>query len=158
VVDDVTRLVKSYDLDHITFIDPNFFVSLKRAREICQGIVDAGLNIQWSAVARVDQVLKFDEDMWELVRESGCRSLGVGAESGSPEVLSLIDKRITVEEIFECSRRMKVNRVGGIFSFMVGFPLDDEPRRQEMMRTVDAVKKVKSIFAEIETPICYYAP
>ncbi len=158
VVEEVARLAKEYWLDHVTFIDPNFFVSLKRARQVLRGMIEAGVNIKWSAVARVDQVLKFDKELWTLVRESGCRSLGVGAESGSPRVLSLIDKRISVDEIFECSRRMKENGVGGIFSFMVGFPLDDEPRRQEMMRTLAAVKEVKSIFAEIKTPICYYAP
>jgi len=156
VVAEVTKLARDYRLDHVTFIDPNFFVSLKRAREICQGLV--GLGIEWSAVARVDQVLKFDETLWKAIRESGCRSLGVGAESGSPEILSLIDKRITVEEIYECAYLMKKNGVGGIFSFMVGFPLDEESRRRERMRTIHAVKNVKSIFAEIKTPVCYYAP
>ena len=158
VIREVAGLVAQYRLDHITFIDPNFFVSLKRSREILQGILEAGLDIEWSAVARVDQVLKFDDNLWKLIRDSGCRSLGVGAESGSPEILSMIDKRITVDEIYECSRRMKANGIGGIFSFMVGFPVDRDSRRQEMLRTVTAAKQVKSIFAEIKTPICYYAP
>lgn len=158
VVEDVASLARTYRLNHVTFIDPNFFVSLKRAREICQGLIDENVQVEWSAVARVDQVLRFDQELWRVIRESGCRSLGVGAESGSPEILSLIDKRITVEEIFDCSRRMKENCVGGIFSFMVGFPLDPESRRQEMLRTLRAVKAVKSIFAEIKTPVCYYAP
>ncbi|MHB1463797.1 MAG: B12-binding domain-containing radical SAM protein [Thermoleophilia bacterium] len=158
VVRDVVALVADYRLDHLTFIDPNFFVSLKRSREILRGMLDAGVRIQWSAVARVDQVLKFDDELWKLIRDSGCRSLGVGAESGSPEILSMIDKRITVEEIYECSRKMRDNGVGGIFSFMVGFPLERDSRREEMMRTVAVAKTVKSIFAEIKTPICYYAP
>lgn len=158
VIKELIPLVRNYRLDHITFIDPNFFVNLKRAAEIVAGMIEAGLNIQWSAVARVDQVLKFDQNLWELMRKSGCRSLGVGAESGSPEILSLIDKRITVEEIYQCSRKMKQNGIGGIFSFMVGFPLDHESRRQEMMRTIAAAKQVKSTYAEIMTPICFYAP
>lgn len=158
VVGELTALAEEYSLDHVTFIDPNFFVSLRRAREICQGMIDAGLGIQWSAVARVDQVLRFDDGLWTLVRESGCRSLGVGAESGSPDILSLIDKRISVEDIFECSRKMEANRVGGTFSFMIGFPLDPESRRQEMLKTLGAVKRVKTIHAEIKTPVCYYAP
>lgn len=158
VVEEVVDLARIYRLDHVTFIDPNFFVSRQRAREIFRGMVDAGLGIEWSAVARVDQVLKFDEELWRLIRESGCRSLGVGAESGSQEMLSLIDKRISVDEIFESATMMKEHGVGGIFSFMIGYPVEEEVRRRDMLNTVAAIKKVKSLNAEIKTPVFYYAP
>lgn len=76
--------------------DDTFTADRKRVLSLCRAIRERGLRFAWSCDTRVDVLSA------ELVREmrlAGCQRLSLGVESGSPQILANIDKRITIDAI-----------------------------------------------------------
>ena len=122
VLDALERLVGTYDLDAVDFVSDNFFVDKKRVRAICQGIIDRSLDIAWHADVRIDAFLRFDHDLVDLIRRSGCTTLTFGVESGSDRMLSLIKKDITVEQVKRAHARALEYGFLVDYHFMMGLP------------------------------------
>lgn len=159
VVAEVAALARRHSLTHVSFIDANFFVDLDRVRNICRGLIEERLGIQWSAAGRVEQILRFDEELLALVKESGCISIGIGAESGSQEMLDLINKDISVDMLARCAYLLGQARLRSYFSFMIGLPIRRDRRTpKDFWQTILLTKQVKAINPDIKTPVCYYLP
>ena len=43
VISEIEYIVKKYNLTHLKIIDDNFFVDIRRVREICEGIISKAL-------------------------------------------------------------------------------------------------------------------
>lgn len=125
VVDEIQILIDKYNINFVGFIDDNFFVSIKRAREICEELIKRNLNIKWFADCRVDYFRPnfVDENFLDLAEKSGLSNLGMGAESGSQRILNLLKKDITVKQILASARILsKYNNIGKGYGFILGLP------------------------------------
>lgn len=149
--------VKRFNLDSIWIRDDNFFVDLERTREICQGIIDAGLNIKWyTSGARADSINRMTHEQISTFKKSGGEVFKIGAESGSNRILKLIDKKCTVEELHIANLKSKKYDIIPAMSFMGGFPTEIY---DELMQTIDCMIKVrKDNPAAIVESMCIYTP
>lgn len=92
-----------YDLEHwprlkqgeFFFEDDTFTVNKKRAEQICDEIIDRGLDVTWSVNARADTG---DIELFSRMKKAGCRELLVGFESGDQGMLDRMNKHLTLEE------------------------------------------------------------
>ncbi len=115
----VRRLKRSYGMDSIEFHDSEMFASEKRMFELSQFLVDE--NIKWWAEGRVDTLLNYDKQTWQLMQRSGLRMIFFGAESGLDDTLKLMDKGgVTREKIKAVAALCKAYDVQSEFSFVMG--------------------------------------
>lgn len=100
VIEEIEHIVKKYRLTHLKIIDDNFFVDIKRVREICTAILEKKLNITWDAECRCDYFndRMLNDETLALLTKSGLVQLTVGIESGSLHTLKLMKKGITPEQ------------------------------------------------------------
>src|ERR1019366_9248227 len=107
VLDEIAFLIKEYGVNGITFDDDNFLLHPDRIREMCREFIKRGFNIKWDAGAHVNILMTHfsDEDL-ALLKQSGCQQLYIGAESGSDEVLEILNKRATVAKSINYVMRM----------------------------------------------------
>ncbi len=96
VLEWMRSVVANYDLDGIHFHDNDFLANEGRAREICEGIMRAGLHrkVKWSIQARADRI------SWELARllkAAGCVLVEIGVEAGTQAELDHMGKGTTRE-------------------------------------------------------------
>lgn len=118
VVDEIEEIL-SYGIDRINVADDLFVSHGGRVREVCDEILRRGLRFTWSAFARVNTV---DRETLRLMREAGCDSVSFGVETGNADLLKLIRKGITREQVREA---VSLCREAGIIahtSFIVGLP------------------------------------
>lgn len=118
VVDEIEEVL-SYGFTRINVADDLFLSNKARARAICEEILRRDLRFDWSAFVRVNIM---DEEVMRLMRRAGCDSVSFGIETGSPEMLKRIRKRITLDQ---GRRAVEICRNVGITphaSFMVGLP------------------------------------
>ena len=103
--------------------DDLFTIQKKRVMEICEEIIRRGLFVEWSAESRVDTVTF---EMLRLMRKAGCIKLYYGLESGSPEQLVAIKKKVTQEGILKGAELTR--QIGIYFKFFLiyGFPGETE--------------------------------
>ncbi|HDZ59609.1 MAG TPA: B12-binding domain-containing radical SAM protein, partial [Actinobacteria bacterium] len=159
VVEEVVQLVKTYRLDQINYSDANFFANQKRVKAICEGIIDAGINISWVASARPDTFHRYKPEVLKLIRESGCKRVIVGAESASEPVLELICKGATAADHLKSAQVCRDYGIGGTFTFITGFPHPPgTPAQETTQDLLDFIERLKKIQPDIRTKIFVFTP
>jgi len=119
VIDEIKHMIKKYGIRIFFIIDANFLGSPVRVKHLCERIIEEKLKIIWGCTGRVDSV---SEDMLRLMKTAGCIRISYGIESGSPRVLKLMNKKITIAQI---RRAVKITKEAGIhvyIYFVYGMP------------------------------------
>jgi radical SAM superfamily enzyme YgiQ (UPF0313 family) len=156
VFEEIDYMVDRYKINAITFDDDNFFVSPKRVKEFCERLIGKPYRISWDAGAHVGILLKqYDDETLKLVKESGCKQLYIGAESGSDEVLDIINKKATVSQTFEYVRKMRELGIKSFLSTMVCFP---GVTSRDIYTTMDMILKCRDIDHDLGYRLFYYTP
>ena len=156
---DIKFIKETYGGDAIEFHDNNFFVSEKRTVEFSKLIKSE--NMTWWGEGRIDTVDKYKDESLAIMRESGCKMIFLGAESGNDEILKEVDKggKQTGEQIKAFAARMKKFDIIPEYSFVLGFPGPDE---ETVMRRIDQeiafIKTIKEINPATEIIIYLYSP
>lgn len=146
VVDDLERLQKDFGVDAIDFADTNFFVSKKRVKAICEGIIERGLDLKWAADVRTKQFIDFSDELRQLVYDAGCRRLLLGAESGSLQALKQIGKQTTVDDTLHVARICDDLGIITRFTTMFGFPGEPEKDIEATLRMIEGIKAINEDF------------
>jgi len=155
IIRDLEWLAGEYGINGINFVDTNFFVDKERVLGIAKGIIERKLNIQWAASVRVDQINLLDDKFLELLKRSGCLKLFIGAESGSREVLDLIDKNIKIGDIFSMAAKLAKKGIIAEIYVMAGFPKDP---LTELNATLLLVKEIKKLYPNHQFTSFLYTP
>ncbi|MEW6469564.1 MAG: radical SAM protein [Bacteroidota bacterium] len=156
---DIKYLKDTYGGDAIEFHDNNFFVSEKRTVEFSHLIRGEGMS--WWGEGRIDTLDRYDDGSLGLMRDSGCRMIFFGAETGSDEVLRKMDKggTQTGEQILRFAGRLRRFGIIPEYSFVLGTPAETE---EQVARQIDAdiafIRRVKEVNPEAEIIIYVYSP
>ena len=148
VIKEIEYAIKTLGVRRIHFDEDNFFVKKDRVEKICEMIIEKNLNITWSTTCRLDYLAGYDKEFLRLIKKSGCKSLALGGESGSPKMLKYIKKGITVEHIIKGVQNVKNMGIKPIVSFVCGFPTET---KKDVEQTLNLIEKLKKINKEFET-------
>jgi anaerobic magnesium-protoporphyrin IX monomethyl ester cyclase len=159
IYDDIKYLKESFGGNAIEFHDNNFFVSEKRVVEFSNLIKKE--NMIWWGEGRIDTINKYSDESLALMRESGCKMIFFGAETGNDEVLKRMDKGGTqsAEQIRSFAARMAKFDIIPEYSFVLGTPADTP---EQVMKQIDEdiafIKEIKTINPKTEIIIYVYSP
>ncbi len=95
VLQEVEELIERYKIDFISFLDESFLINRSRTLELAEGMRMRGMNVRWGVAARSTSV---DKELLGSIAEAGCDFIYYGFDSGSPETLRRMNKRMTVED------------------------------------------------------------
>lgn len=125
VLKHIEQFVADYDIRGFLFTDDNFFLDMKRAHAILEGVVDAKLDISIGKLqVRADAVCRMDDKWFQLLAQARVKRLMIGVESGSQRVLDLLKKGLTVDEVVEANRKLADYPIVPKFLFMMGVPTE----------------------------------
>ncbi len=119
------------------FSDDLVLFNRKRAKELATEIRTLKRPIQYSVSARFDLLDKMDDDLLLEMKETGCRIMGLGIESGSDRVLKVVGKKFSSETILNGLERLKNVGILPTVSIMVGQDtetVEDAEASIELMR------------------------
>lgn len=102
------------------FSDDLVLATPKRAKALVAAIRSLNKPIEYSLSARFDILSKMDDQLLHELKETGCRIMGLGIESGSNRILRIIGKNCTAESILEGLERLKNAGILPTVSIMVG--------------------------------------
>jgi anaerobic magnesium-protoporphyrin IX monomethyl ester cyclase len=159
VYKDIRYVKEKWGANAIEFHDNNFFVSEKRTVEFSKLIMPEKMN--WWGMARIDTMDKFSDHSLSLVRESGCRIIFFGAESGNDAVLKQLDKggTQTGKQILRFAERLKKFDIIPEYSFVLGTPAPTAEKVMEQIEfDINFIKKVKSVNPRTEIVLYTYSP
>jgi radical SAM superfamily enzyme YgiQ (UPF0313 family) len=104
VVNEMEFLLTEYGINGYFLYDEMFVASKTRLHSIKHELDDRGMEIKFSANARVDGLTRVK---MELLKELGCTFLNLGVESTNQRVLDLMDKRTTVQQNTDAVKLVK---------------------------------------------------
>lgn len=119
VLEEIYLLKKKYGTVQISFKDDTFTVDKKWVTELCHGLIETNLDINWDCTTRVDTI---DEDLIKLMKKSGCNDIRIGIETGSQRILNETKKGITFEQVRSITKMLNKNRMMWTGYFMYGLP------------------------------------
>lgn len=146
VLDEIEHLIREMGARSIYMFDDNFPVNKKRAVEICQGIIERKMDIQWACCSHVKMV---SEELLHIMKESGCVSIDFGVESGSDIILKNINKNQTRNDI---ERAFTLAHKAGIKPrayLMVGNKGETRDTIDETIELIGTIRPHSSIGASI---------
>ncbi|MCK9376412.1 MAG: B12-binding domain-containing radical SAM protein [Syntrophobacterales bacterium] len=152
IVAEVKFLQDRYDANTFLFLDEDFFISKKRAFQFLDLVESQKLHFNWRMWCRVDH---FRDDFLnaEVIRrlgDIGYGSLVMGGESANPEILTLLKKGTTPEQILHSLRMLTGSKIFARYSFMVG--LENE-RMDQIKRTLKFCLKMKEINPQVDIAV-----
>jgi anaerobic magnesium-protoporphyrin IX monomethyl ester cyclase len=156
---DVKYIKDRWGADAIEFHDNNFFVSEKRTADFSRLIKDE--NMIWWGEGRIDTIHKYKDETLALMRESGCKMIFFGAETGNDEILKKMDKggTQTSAQIRAFAARMKQFDIIPEYSFVLGTPAETpEKVMQYIEQDIEFIKEIKEINPDTEIIIYTYSP
>lgn len=129
----IKNLKENFGIKGVWFVDDEFFIDLRRARKIIEGLIE--LDMKWEIQgARADSLLAMDNEYLRLLEKSRCEQINIGAESGSDRILAMTEKKITTEQILAVNRKLKDYAISPWFYFMLGFPGETEEEQKMTIR------------------------
>jgi len=129
----------------IHIMDDGFTTDLKRAKAICDLIVERGLQFPWALHngIRVDRV---DQEFLEKARKAGCYVVTFGIETGDPEILKRIQKGTTLDQARQAIQWAKEAGLETLTYFMIGLPGETE---ESMKRTIDFALELDATYSKV---------
>jgi radical SAM superfamily enzyme YgiQ (UPF0313 family) len=103
----------------VNLADDLFTANPRHCLAICDEILRRGLAVRWSSFARVDTV---SVPLLTRMREAGCHAVSFGIESGSPEILKRVRKKITLKQAEAAVRMCRQAGLEAHASFILGLP------------------------------------
>ena len=159
IYNDIKYLKENFGGNAIEFHDNNFFVSEKRTVEFSRLIKPE--KMIWWGEGRIDTIDKYSDESLTLMRESGCKMIFFGAETGNDEILKKMDKggTQTAAEIRSFAARIGKFDIVPEYSFVLGTPADTpEQSMKQIDQDIAFIKEIKQINPKTEIIIYVYSP
>jgi len=119
VAQELARVKRLYAPDHITFVDDIFGLKPGWVAELADQLSAHGAVIPFKCLSRADRL---DDETVAALARAGCRTVWLGAESGSQKILDAMDKGTRVEDIRAASRRLRAHGIEVGFFLLFGYP------------------------------------
>jgi len=122
VVDEMEMYIRAYNAENFDLYDLTAIIKKDWILAFAQEIIRRGLNIQYELPSGTRSEA-IDRDVVEALRKSGCRQMNYAPETGSPERLLAIKKKVKIPRLLD-SLENAVNGGLRIMLNMIVFPDD----------------------------------
>lgn len=109
----------SAGFDHFFFIDNTFNLPPGYAKDLCDQMIEAGLNITWRCILYPGKV---DEELVDKMVKSGCVEVSLGMESGSDSILRKMNKQYSTADVSHASDMLKKGGIRRMGFLLLGGP------------------------------------
>lgn len=134
VASELKWLKETYHPDHIWFADDIMGLKPGWLEKFAALVEDADAVVPFKCLQRADLV---NEKTATALRAAGCRTVWVGAESGSQKILDAMDKGDEVGDIYRATRLLQDQGIEVGFFLQFGYPGENW---QDIQRTLQMVR------------------
>ena len=143
-----TRASRSSGQVAVFFVDDNFAIDLRRTKSLLRDMIAAGAEINW--VAQISANLLRDEELVDLIAESGGKWIFIGMESLDPANLADVKKSFNKpQEYSQVLERLARRNVYAITSFIFGLDHDTPGVAERTLSEMRTWPPVLPVFGQI---------
>ncbi len=149
IADEIEHLYHAYGVREIAFVDDTFTIRPARVRELFELLAKKEIAFPWTCMSRINTV---DRDTLRFMGQHGCWHVSFGIESGKEEILRLIKKNISLDQVRRVvgwCRELGIHTKG---FFIIGHPGETIETMEETIRFgIDL--PLDDVVVTINTPI-----
>jgi radical SAM superfamily enzyme YgiQ (UPF0313 family) len=122
------KQIAELGISDVQVYDDTFTWGQARAIDICDGIIESGIKVNWAIRDRANRVTP---ELYSKLKQAGCYRVHFGVETGSPKIMKNSGKFLTIDQVREA---MVISRDVGMevmLYFMFGF-LEETSEDAEM--------------------------
>src|SRR5262252_9523487 len=132
----------------IFFIDDNFAINIKRTKALLRDIIAANAQLPW--IAQISANLLRDEELLDLMQESGCKWVFIGMESIDPENLADVNKSFNKPNEYATVLNNLARRgIYAMTSFIFGLDNDTPGVADRTLKQIDSWPPVMPLFSPL---------
>ncbi len=140
VADEMESLVR-LGFPQINIADDLFTANQTRCISVCDEIIRRELNTGWACFARVDTV---SSQALSKMKEAGCHTISFGVETADPDILRVIRKGITLDQVISAVNMCVEAGIAPHASFILGLPGETQ---QTLEGTAGFARRLKDMGA-----------
>ncbi len=153
IIAEIRYYMEKFGIHSFRFSHDAFTSNNKLVEEICDRIIDEGLEITWDCGARIDCLT---EDLVLKMKKAGMISIQLGVESGSPRMQKLINKNLNLDNVNGMVSFLLKNKISVILFFIFGFPDETEGDLAATLKLHYDLLEMG--VAQTSMPICQFSP
>ncbi|MCK4730469.1 MAG: radical SAM protein [Candidatus Aenigmarchaeota archaeon] len=140
VIKELKYLVEEMGAEEIFFSDETFTLDKKFVNEFCSALRKEQLHkkMKWWIQTRSGTV---NEDILKNIKNAGCYKLGFGVESGDEEIIKIIKKGISLEQVEKDVKLAKKLKFVTCSYFIIGHPGDT---KKTIWKTIKFASKINT--------------
>ncbi len=132
----------------VFFVDDNFAINIKRTKSLLRDIIAAGAQLSW--VGQISANLLRDEELVDLIADSGGKWIFIGMESVDPANLASVNKGFNKPgEYGEVLERLARRNVFAITSFIFGLDNDTAGVGERTLNEISRWPACLPVFGQI---------
>jgi radical SAM superfamily enzyme YgiQ (UPF0313 family) len=152
VVDELLRLKERARKERgqiaVFFIDDNLAINIKRTKSLLRDIIKAGAQLPW--VAQISANLLRDEELVDLIAESGGQWVFIGMESIDPANMADVNKNFSKpSEYGAVLQRLAQRNVYAITSFIFGMDNDTPGVADRTLKEINSWPPGLPVFGQL---------
>jgi radical SAM superfamily enzyme YgiQ (UPF0313 family) len=152
VVDELLRLKARARRERgqiaVFFIDDNLAINIKRTKSLLREIIAAKAQLPW--VAQISANLLRDEELVDLIAESGGKWVFIGMESIDPANMADVNKQFSKPgEYGEVLARLAQRRIYAITSFIFGMDNDTRGVSKRTLAEIESWPPGLPVFGQL---------
>jgi anaerobic magnesium-protoporphyrin IX monomethyl ester cyclase len=144
-----------FNFNVMRFQDANFGVAEKRSNEYCETLIEQGNPYWWSGTYEIETIARYKPASLDLLRDSRCHMVSLGAEAGSEEQQLAIKKKIKIENFGKALGALYDRGITTGTSWIIGYPGESE---ESMMATINRAAEMKWKFPRAASDIFPFRP
>ncbi len=146
------KKVLDWGVNFVNFDDDYIFGDPLRMWGILELKKKENLDFEWKAPIR-GHLLR--DALTKRIKDGGCASVTIGAESGSEQVLDYMTKDSGPEAYYMAAKNLKKYNIQGNFSWILGYPGET---LKDVYTTLNVIKDLEEINQKTEHVLNIYAP
>lgn len=132
VLDEIEFYQKKYNATNVDFYDLTMILKKQWVIEFCKEIERRGMNFTWQLPTGTRSEV-VDDEVAPWLYKTGCRNITYAPESGDPETLDKIKKRVHLPALIESIRASLKAGINVKCNIIIGFPHE---KRINVLRTM----------------------
>ncbi|MGL4992700.1 MAG: B12-binding domain-containing radical SAM protein [Bacteroidales bacterium] len=136
IVDRIEKIIKQTGENGFHFVDEAAPPAVVKA--VANEIIARNLKIVWWGNIRFEK--SFNDELCELMKESGCIAVSGGIEVASDRILRMINKGVSLEQVSKVTRSFSEAGILVHAYLMYGFPTQTD------QETIDSLEIVRQLF------------
>jgi len=134
VAAELEALKEQYAPDHVWFADDILGLKPGWLGRFADLVEERDVRTPFKCLSRADLLLR-DGDI-DALRRAGCRTVWLGAESGSQKILNAMEKGTRVEQVREATRRLRAAGIEVAYFLQFGYPGETRADIRQTFRLV----------------------